>query len=241
MAKRPLPTDLAKLSRAALRLSKSGVALSRVLEILAQRDGDVGTVANRLPRVEDGELRQGFAALARLVRELESRLGHKDADQPEAALPAAREVFPTDAPTIAAGAAIDRVKMFVDGGARGNPGPAAIGMVFTDMTGHVLWQSCRCLEGETTNNVAEYEALREGLFRAIGQGWKKVHAFSDSELMVRQMLGRYKIKHPPLQKLAFAVRGLVKQLDAFTISQIPREHNRLADKLVAHALKNATE
>lgn len=240
MAKQ-LPADLAKFAKSAVRLSKSGVALSRVMEILAQRDGDVSTVANRLPRIEEAELRQGFAAMARLLRELESRLGAKAADQPDVALPDTREVFPTEEPTIAPGRAVDRVKMFVDGGSRGNPGPAAIGIVFTDMGGHVLWQVSRRLEGDATNNVAEYEALREGLLRAIGQGWKKVHAFSDSELLVKQMLGHYKIKNPALQKLAMAVRGLTRQLDAFTIAQIGRDHNKLADRLAGHALKNAED
>jgi len=236
-----LPREIAKIARSALRLSKSGVPLRRVIEILAQPDGDVSTVANRLPKVEEGELRRGFAALARLLGELEKQLGDKAARPPDIALPDAREVFPTDEPTVAPDRPIERVKMFFDGASSGNPGPAAIGIVFTDMEGHVLWQVCRALDGETTNNVAEYEALREGLLRALGRGWKKVHAFSDSELLVKQMLGQYKIKNEALQKLAFEVGRLIKRLDSFTIAHIGRNHNRLADRLAARALKAAKE
>jgi ribonuclease HI len=236
-----LPPELAKAAKAALRLTKSGVPLSRIVDILAQPDGDIGAVVNRLPRVENAELRQGFAALGRLLRELEKQSGSAASGQTDIALPATKEVFPTDSPTAGPDRAIERVKMFVDGGSSGNPGPSAIGIVFTDMEGHVLWQISRRLDEEATNNVAEYEALRQGLLCAIGQGWKKVHVFSDSELLVRQMLGQYKIKNPPLQKLAFAVQRLIRQLDAFTIAHIRRENNRLADKLANYALKNGLE
>jgi len=191
--------------------------------------------------IADSELRQGFRALARLLRELEKQLGAKAADQPDIALPTTNEVFPTDEPTCGPDRQIERVKMFVDGASRGNPGPAAIGIIFTDMTGHVLWQVNRLLEEEATSNVAEYEALREGVLRALGQGWKKVHAFSDSELLVKQMLGQYKIKHPALQKAAAAVRRLIKQLDAFTIAHVKRDQNRLADRLATHALRAAKD
>jgi len=240
MAER-LPPELVKLAKAAVRLSKSGVALSRVVEILAQPGGDISTIANRLSSVHDSELRQGFRALARLLRELEKQLGAKAADQPDIALPTTNEVFPTDEPTCGPDRQIERVKMFVDGASRGNPGPAAIGIIFTDMTGHVLWQVNRLLEEEATSNVAEYEALREGVLRALGQGWKKVHAFSDSELLVKQMLGQYKIKNPALQKAAAAVRRLIKQLDAFTIAHVKRDQNRLADRLATHALRAAKD
>jgi ribonuclease HI len=236
-----LSPELAKIAKAALRLSKSGVPLSRIADILAQPDGDISVVVNRLPRIANDELRQGFAALARLLRELEKQTDPDAARQAEISLPAAKEVFPTDAPTAGPDRVVERVKMFVDGGSSGNPGPAAIGVVFTDMEGHVLWQISRRLDEPATNNVAEYEALRQGLLCALGQGWKKVHVFSDSELLVRQMLGQYKIKNPPLQKLAFAVQRLIRQLDAFTIAHIRRDNNRLADQLANHALKNAND
>jgi len=236
MAER-LPPELAKLCKTALRLSKSGVPLSRIADVLAQPDGDVSTVVNRFSRMDGAELRQGFAALARLLRELEKQAGPAAAGEPDISLPATKEVFPTDAPTAGPNRPIERVKMFIDGASHGNPGPAAIGIVFTDMEGHVLWQVSRPLDEKATNNVAEYEALRQGLLCALGQGWKKVHVFSDSELLVRQMLGRYKIKNEGLRKLAPVVQRLIRQLDAFTIAHIGREHNRLADRLAAHALK----
>jgi ribonuclease HI len=236
-----LPPELAKLAKAALRLSKSGVPLSRIVDVLAQPDGDMSTIANRLPRLDNAELRQGFAALARLLREMEKQMEPGAPAQSDIALPAAKEVFPTDSPTAGPDRQIERVKMFIDGGSSGNPGPAAIGIVFTDMEGHVLWQISRRLDEEATNNVAEYEALRQGLLCALGQGWKKVHAFSDSELLVRLMRGQYRIKNGALQKLALLVQRLIRQLDAFTIVHIRRENNRLADKLADYALKNTQE
>lgn len=236
-----LPAEISKLARAAIRLKKSGIPMARILSILAQRDGDISTVVNRVSRVEDAELRSGFAAVAKLLEALEKQTGAKTEEQSELALPGAKEVFPTEEPTVAPGVAIDRVKMFIDGASKGNPGPAGIGMVFTDMSGHVLWQACRKLDENATNNVAEYEALREGLLRALGQGWKKIHVFSDSELLVRQMLGQYKIKNETLRRIAPRVRGLINQFEAFTIASIPREQNRLADRLATHAIKNAED
>ncbi|MCX8037008.1 MAG: ribonuclease HI family protein [Candidatus Sumerlaeia bacterium] len=232
-----LSPSLAKLAKTALRLPKTGIPLSRIVEILAQPDGDISTVANRLPRVDNTELRQGLAALARFLRELEKETNAGKPPQPDIALPTTTEVFPTDAPTVGPDVKIERVKMFIDGGSHGNPGPAAIGIVFTDMAGHTLWQISRRLEGPATNNVAEYEALRQGLLCALGQGWRKVHVFSDSELLVRQMLGHYKIKNEGLRQLAPAIQRLIRQFDTFTIAHISREQNRLADRLVAHALK----
>ena len=232
-----LPPEIAKLAKRAVRLAKSGEPIARVLDILARPDGDISTVVNRMARVDNDELRRGFAALARLVRELEKHAGTAVADRSKIALPATREVFPTDQPTTAR--TVDRVKLFIDGASRGNPGPAAIGLVFTDMDGAVLWQVSRLLDQEATSNVAEYEALREGIARALGQGWKKLHVFSDSELLVRQMLGQYKIKNPVLQKQAAAVRRLISRLDAFTIAHVGRRENYLADRLAAHALKDA--
>ena len=231
-----LPASIAKLAKNAVRLKKSGVSMARVMEILAQPDGDVGAVANRMRRVENSELRQGFAAVTKLLAELEKQTGAKT-DESEIALPGTKEVYPTDEPTVGPDVAIDRVKLFIDGASKGNPGPASIGMVFTDMSGRVLWQACRKLDEDATNNVAEYEALREGLLRAISRGWKKIHVFSDSELLVRQMTGVYKIKNERLRQMAPVIRRLINQLDAFTIVSIPREQNHLADKLANYALK----
>jgi len=238
-----LPPEIRKLVKAAARLPQSGVALAAILETLARPDGDIGAVVNRFARVQDGELRQGLAAVARLLRELEKQLGAQPAENApasagEIALPATKEVFPTDEPTCPPDAAIDRVKMFIDGASHGNPGPAAVGIVFTDMAGHVLWQVSQRLDEEATNNVAEYTALREGLLRALGRGWRKVHVFSDSELLVRQMRGQYKIKNEGLRRLAPTIQRLIRQMETFTIVSIPREQNRLADRLAAHALKD---
>ncbi|MBM3333753.1 hypothetical protein FJY63_03745, partial [Candidatus Sumerlaeota bacterium] len=102
MAER-FPSEIIKLARTALRLSKSAVPLWRILDILSEPDADIGTVANRLPRVDNSELRQGFAALSRLLRELERQIGPTQLGEPQMSLPAAKETFPTDGPTISPG------------------------------------------------------------------------------------------------------------------------------------------
>lgn len=125
-----------------------------------------------------------------------------------------------------------------DGGARGNPGPAAAGWVVKDENGKLLLEHGQYL-GETTNNVAEYTALIEALKSASLLGATDVEIFMDSELIVKQMSGEYKIKQPHLQELAGQVRRLLTDFDNYTFKHVLRAYNKEADRMVNQAIDKA--
>ena len=117
-----------------------------------------------------------------------------------------------------------------DGAARGNPGPAGIGVCITTTDGEVLATIAEGL-GQTTNNVAEYTAAREGLRRAADLGATVVHLRSDSQLLIEQLSGRYKVKAAHLRPLFAEVMELVGRFERVTFEHVPRERNRDADRL----------
>jgi ribonuclease HI len=126
--------------------------------------------------------------------------------------------------------AINRVILNVDGASRGNPGQAAIGVTIKDEHWHLLASISETI-GITTNNQAEYTALISGLKKAISLGAHQVTVKSDSELMVRQLQGKYRVKSPELRPLYEEVVKLAYSLASFSIESIPREQNSDADKL----------
>ena len=128
-----------------------------------------------------------------------------------------------------------RAKLWTDGGARGNPGPAAYGYVLEADDGTVLAAHGEAI-GEATNNVAEYRALVAGLEKAGELGVDELEVVSDSELLVKQMRGEYKVKNEALRELSLQATGLARQLGAVTYTAVRREHNELADQLVNEAL-----
>jgi len=128
-----------------------------------------------------------------------------------------------------------RARLFTDGGARGNPGPAAYAYVLEAEDGTVLVSLGRAI-GVATNNVAEYSALVAGLEQAVELGVDEVEVVSDSELMVKQMRGEYKIKNEALRALSLDAARLARQLGRVTYTAVRREHNVLADRLVNEAL-----
>jgi ribonuclease HI len=117
-----------------------------------------------------------------------------------------------------------------DGGARGNPGPAGIGVVIQDAGGHVLDEFGRGI-GWATNNVAEYEALIAGLELALERGITEVSVALDSKLVVSQVRGEWKIKNDRLRALAVKARSLLERFDDATLTYVPREKNLRADQL----------
>jgi len=129
-----------------------------------------------------------------------------------------------------------RILIHTDGAAKGNPGPAGIGCIAFQEDGTPLFEHCRYI-GETTNNVAEYKALIDGLTRALEEGATQVKAASDSQLMVRQILGLYRVKQPHLQRLFEEVSQLRRRFDHFEIVHVPREKNREADALANRAIR----
>jgi GxxExxY protein len=128
--------------------------------------------------------------------------------------------------------------MHIDGGARGNPGPAACAVVVATADGAPLHSFSQYL-GETTNNVAEYRALLAALEDALEHRYLKLKILSDSELLVRQMQGRYKVKNADLKSLHEQAQSLIARLAAFSIEHVRREANRDADRLVNRALDAA--
>ena len=129
----------------------------------------------------------------------------------------------------------NKVIIYTDGAARGNPGPAAIGVIFKDDTGHVVARISRRL-GAATNNQAEYHAIIAALEKAISLGARQVLIKSDSELAVKQINGKYKIKNTALRPLYQKVVQLIGSLDSFSIDYVPREQNAEADSLANKAL-----
>jgi probable phosphoglycerate mutase len=131
-----------------------------------------------------------------------------------------------------------KARLFTDGGARGNPGPAAYGYVIEDEDGNTLAAHGEAI-GVATNNVAEYSALIAGLEKAAELGVTELEVVSDSELMVRQMVGRYKVKNAALLELWEHATRLARRVDRVTYRNVRREHNQLADRLVNEALDAA--
>ena len=125
--------------------------------------------------------------------------------------------------------------LYTDGGARGNPGPAAIAFVLQSEDGTVLASRGETI-GVATNNVAEYSALVAGLRQAIESGVAELEVRSDSELMVKQMRGEYRVKNKALQELYLDAGRLARQLPAVTYTHVRREHNQLADQLLNDVL-----
>ena len=125
--------------------------------------------------------------------------------------------------------------MWTDGGARGNPGPAGIGVVIRDKDHCVVGEVTEFI-GEATNNQAEYQALLRGLERAVELGAEELLIHSDSELMVRQIEGEYKVKNEGIKPLYAKAKDLLSQLDRYTIKHVRREENGEADALVNQAI-----
>ncbi|MBA3347164.1 MAG: reverse transcriptase-like protein [Actinobacteria bacterium] len=130
------------------------------------------------------------------------------------------------------------MKLFTDGGARGNPGPAAYGFVLEAEDGTVLAARGEAI-GIATNNVAEYSALIAGLERAVELALTDVEVVSDSELMVKQMRGEYKVKNEALRELSLRASRLAGSVGNVRYTAVRREHNELADRLVNEALDAA--
>jgi ribonuclease HI len=128
-----------------------------------------------------------------------------------------------------------KARLSTDGGARGNPGPAAFGYVLETEDGTVLAAHGERI-GEATNNVAEYRALVAGLEKALELAVDEVDVVSDSQLLVRQMTGEYKVKNEALRTLSLEAAALARRLRKVTYRSVPREHNELADRLVNEAL-----
>lgn len=131
-----------------------------------------------------------------------------------------------------------KVVVHVDGGARGNPGPAAVAAVLTDPEGDVLAERGDYI-GEATNNVAEYRAVLLGLDMARQLGAREVEVVNDSELVARQIGGQYKVKHAGLKPLFIETMAALREFDRWSVRSVRRAYNERADELVNEALDDA--
>jgi ribonuclease HI len=128
-----------------------------------------------------------------------------------------------------------KARLFTDGGARGNPGPAAYGFVLETEDGTVLAAEGRAI-GVATNNVAEYSGLVAGLRKALELHVPEIEVVSDSELLVKQMRGEYRVKNDALRALFVEASGLARNMQSVEYRHVKRAHNELADRLVNDAL-----
>jgi len=124
---------------------------------------------------------------------------------------------------------------YADGASRGNPGPASFGVVVYDETGTELHRASRAL-GRATNNQAEYQGAIAALEAALGLGAREVELRMDSELVVRQITGRYRVRNPGLLPLYKRMLDLRSRFERVTLQHVPREQNRVADSLANEAL-----
>ena len=191
---------------------------SELIEELA-RTLDVKKLLKAHPEIDED-------ALAAVLREAAASVG---GDVPAARQPAFE--FAAEAPPRKAG----RLVMFTDGASRGNPGEAGIGVVIKDEGGKVIKRLARYL-GRATNNQAEYTALLDGLKAAKELGAEGLQVYADSELLVKQIKGEYRVKNPELQKMNLLARSLIEKFPVFVITYIPREKNSLADSLANEAI-----
>ena len=147
-------------------------------------------------------------------------------------------LFPDD--TAAPPATADWISAHCDGGARGNPGPAGYGAVLTDSSGRILAELSEFL-GNRTNNFAEYSGLLGCLQWTLDHGHKNLRVVSDSELMVKQIQGKYKVNSPDLRPLWQEARNRIAQLDRFEITHALRHKNKDADRLANEAMDRGTK
>lgn len=132
-------------------------------------------------------------------------------------------------------ASLTQAKLFTDGGSRGNPGPSALGYVILDMNDGIIKKESEFL-GTTTNNQAEYQGLLSGLKDALSHGIKELEVYMDSELIIKQINGLYKIKNQDLLPIYKAVKEIAEKFDKITFTHVPRAMNSIADSLVNECL-----
>jgi ribonuclease HI len=146
------------------------------------------------------------------------------------------DLFPSSSES---SASADSIVAYIDGGSRGNPGPAGYGVAINDAAGRRIAELSDYL-GVQTNNFAEYSGLLAALEYAVKHGHKALKVVSDSELLVKQTRGEYKVRNETLQQMAHEARELIRKLESFQIRHVLREQNREADGLANQAMDSGT-
>jgi ribonuclease HI len=174
------------------------------------------------------------ATPAELKSALRRGAGALDFEEKPSGAPPADACTCVETPGTGPGAELGAVVIHTDGASRGNPGPAAAGLAI--YCGGKLVEAAGQYLGRMTNNQAEYNALLLALKRARELGAESVTIRTDSELMVRQIMGRYRVKDPHLQKLFAAAKDLIRAFASFRVEHVPREQNQKADAMANRAI-----
>ncbi|MBF5044296.1 ribonuclease HI family protein [Aggregicoccus sp. 17bor-14] len=174
--------------------------------------------------------------LEQLADTLAQQPGGPEAELPHASPPAPAAPPPPPPAAATDGAALGRVRVYSDGAARGNPGPSGAGAVVTDAGGGTVLARVGKYLGRQTNNYAEYMGLIIGLKHARELGAREVDVYADSELMIRQLGGRYQVKSPTLRPLFDEAVRLLKGFAKVKLVHVPREQNALADEMSNRAI-----
>jgi ribonuclease HI len=230
-------SKLRALAKKSLLAGKQNIPVSELLNLLASHDTDISDIWIKYPSLKEPELRKALRNVALLLNALEDELNITKAAK---IIPQNTDPHTMSLPDLNSQgdlASAKNIKLFTDGAAKGNPGPAGIAFVITDMEGRILDQDARSI-GTATNNVAEYQALIAAMKRAIQLKKRHVFAFSDSELMVNQVNGSYKVKTAHIKPLVKEIIALRKKFDTFQLTFIQREQNTVADKLASKAAIN---
>ena len=198
-----------------------------ILEALAA-SLDAGEVLSRFPGLAREQLRV-------IVREAAGRLPRAEVRSVPASATAAASAAAVSAAGV--GTWPEEVTVHIDGGARGNPGEAGVGAYFQDRSGVPLQSIARYI-GRATNNTAEYQALLIALARARDAGVKHLRVFSDSELLVNQVNGRYRTTVPHLQQYLQEAIRLMREIGRVDVTHVRREQNKEADALANEAMDN---
>jgi ribonuclease HI len=235
--------ELRKMIRETLGLLPAEVRADKILLKLANHKAVVKMLAQEFPQAEELDIRKALAKIAGLVAALDdwavppAAPGKKAQSETEGE-PAAAPPPAFDDPSVLAGH--HKVKVFVDGASKGNPGPASVGIVMMDLENQPLYEEGLYI-GETTNNAAEYQALIQALETLTSHGCPEAYFFSDSTLIVNQMKGLWKVKNPGLLPMVARAQSLRRKLPRFQITYVPREQNRRADELANLAYKQAKD
>lgn len=223
-------------------IAGSGVSIVSVLETLSQHEAALRMLSKAHPGTDEAAIGKALKdASYVLAHILKPALEAKEPAPKAEVKPARVKEIPPDCADTDAISDHEKVKVFVDGASKGNPGEAAIGIVITSIDGQVICEEARYI-GLATNNVAEYVALIAALKILMDQ--KRIpeaYFFSDSALMVNQINGVFKVKNAGLMPLISEAQALRRRLPRFQIVHIPREQNRRADELANLAIKQARD
>ncbi|MFP4579349.1 MAG: ribonuclease HI family protein [Candidatus Sumerlaeia bacterium] len=236
MPAKPSANDIKKQFAELQKLLPEGPAAPEIIRLLANDADARQAILQKNPKLNSTDLQKFMNTMAGLFENIDA-WADKSVSAPKAekkeTTPQATSGLADDPAAIARES---QVKVFVDGAAKGNPGPASIGMVVTDIEGKTIYEDGQYI-GEETNNVAEYTALITILKVLVANGKPKAFVFSDSALMVNQLNYQWKVKNPGIIPLFNEVQKLRRQLSGFQITHVRRENNKRADELANIAFR----